>query len=312
VTDFLSFTGDLFVRILLPILIFVGIGAVVQWRVKVDLMPLSRLQIYLFVPVFLFVRVFDSTLSWGQMGTVVGSVLLIKVLLAVPLYFLLKRLQVPATTVPTVLLAATIFNAGNFGIPVAERAFGKEGGAIQALIVMISNLSLWGMGAVVVNALSGGSFKEAARSYLKLPMVYMMLSALGMKALGVRLPEFVASPLHQIADALVPVALLTLGMQLAQQGRAPRWKVLTPVILLKLVALPLVAAAVVVALGMWPHLTGQVVIVAAAGPTAVNTMLLTMEQKGDVALAAECVFWTTIFSVVTVMLILAVVMSLTG
>lgn len=307
--SFVAF-GFLFVRVVLPILLLVGLGALVQRYQPLEMATLSKLQIYLFIPAFLFVRVADSSLSLGQIAGIAGTVLLIKLALGIPLYFALVRLRVPRETVAAVLLAAVVFNAGNFGIPVAERAFGREGGAVQALVVMVSNLSLWGIGYALMASLKGGSW-QAVLGYFRLPMVYLLLPALGLRALGGRLPEPVAFALHTVADGLVPLALVTLGAQLMQQSRRPRWRILAPVLFFKLIALPAVAAAVVWRLGLWPW-PGAVLIVSAAAPTAVNTMLLTMEQKGDIELAAECVFWTTLVSAVTVTLILALVTALGG
>jgi len=53
-------------------------------------------------------------------------------------------------------------------------------------------------------------------------------------------------------------------------------------------------------------------ILTAAVPTAVNTLLLTMELKGDAVLAADCVFWTTVFSCFTITGWLVVLRMLAG
>jgi predicted permease len=81
--------------------------------------------------------------------------------------------------------------------------------------------------------------------------------------------------------------------------------------LLKLGARPALTSGVVWAFGLWPW-PGAMLIVAAAGPTAVNTLLLALEMKGDAELAADCVFWTTLLSGVTVTLVLAAVKLLGG
>jgi predicted permease len=52
-------------------------------------------------------------------------------------------------------------------------------------------------------------------------------------------------------------------------------------------------------LNLWPW-PAELLILTAAVPTAVNTLLLTMELKGDAVLAADCVFWTTVFSCATI------------
>ena len=47
----------------------------------------------------------------------------------------------------------------------------------------------------------------------------------------------------------------------------------------------------------WP---AELLILTAGVPTAVGTLLLTLELEGDADLAADCVFWTTVFSCVTI------------
>jgi predicted permease len=59
------------------------------------------------------------------------------------------------------------------------------------------------------------------------------------------------------------------------------------------------------ALDLWPW-PGAQLILAAAAPTAINTLLLTVELDGDADSAAECVFWTTVFSAITVTITLVV------
>jgi predicted permease len=53
------------------------------------------------------------------------------------------------------------------------------------------------------------------------------------------------------------------------------------------------------ALDLWPW-PAELLILTAAVPTAVNTLLLTLELDGDATLAADCVFWTTVFSCLTI------------
>jgi predicted permease len=309
--------GYIFIQVLLPILLLVGLGALVQRSHPLDIMTLSKLQIYLFVPAFLFVRVFESRLTWGQMAGVAGAVLLGKVLMALPVWALLRRMQADAGTTAVVLMSGVIFNAGNFGIPVAERAYGPAGGEVQALVVMMSNLTLWGIGYGAMAAISGSGSRAALTGYFRLPMIYVLAAAFLLRALGVRPPGAgeddnpVIYTLRLLAAGLVPLALITLGAQMAQQARWPRWRVVVPVLAIKLLLLPVAVAAAVWILGLWPW-PGAMLIVAAAGPTAVNTLLMTVEQGGDIELAADCVFWTTLLSGITVTLVLAIVQALGG
>lgn len=291
---------NILTNILLPVLLIVGLGTLVQRFHPIDNKTLSRIQIYGFVPAFQLVRVYESTLSWGDMGKIALAVLLSQFALAIPLYMVMKARRVPPETLSVVLLAAVVFNAGNFGIPVVERAFGKSGGAVQALVVMVANLSLWGIGYAVMAAVTGKG-KAAIWGYFKLPMVYCLAVALILRGIHWQMPPFLLYTLHTIADGLVPLSLFNLGTQLGtrQTNRPIRWKAIAPTALAKLILLPAATAAVTILLGLWPW-PGAALVLAASAPSAVNTLLLAHEQNGDVELAADCVFATTLLSVITV------------
>ncbi len=297
---FFAESAFILTNILLPVLLIVGLGALVQRFQPLDNKTLSRIQVYGFVPAFLLVRVYESTLSWGDMGKIALAVLLSQFALAIPLYLVMKARRVPPETLSVVLLASVVFNAGNFGIPVVERAFGKGGGAVQALVVMVANLSLWGIGYAVMAAVTGKG-KSAVWGYFKLPMVYCLAVALLLRGLHWQMPTFLLYTLHTITDGLVPLSLFNLGTQLAtrQASRAIRWRAIAPTALAKLILLPAATAAITLLLGLWPW-PGAVLILAASAPSAVNVLLLAHEQNGDTGLAADCVFATTLLSAVTV------------
>lgn len=296
----------LFGTVLVPILIIVGAGALVQRYHPLDTGTLSKMQIYLFVPVFLFYYVYTSTLGWRDVIGIAGAVMLAQWVLGLPLFWFLLKRKVRREAVAVILLSATLFNAGNFGVPVAVRAYGEAGGAVQAIVVLVANLSLWALGYGLMASMTGRGAKEAIAGYFRLPMFYLLILAFVLRGMHIPLPEPILYAAKLLAQGLVPLALLTLGAQLARQARWPRWRAVAPVLFLKLLVIPIVTAVVVYFMGLWPW-PGAMLIVASAGPSAVNTLLLAIEQDGDVELAADCVFWTTLLSSITVTLVLALV-----
>src|SRR5207253_4112747 len=58
-------------NILGPILLMVGFGALLRWRLALDLTTLGKLNIYLFTPAFIFKHVSESKLAWSDMGGIV-------------------------------------------------------------------------------------------------------------------------------------------------------------------------------------------------------------------------------------------------
>jgi predicted permease len=320
--------GVIFLNVLLPVLVMVALGAAVQRYIGLDMKTLTRLNIWLCVPAFLFVKIYESDLTWLSIGNLAAAYVLSLAALGLPLYLALRLGRARGSTVACCVLGGLVYNAGNFGIPVAELLYQKSGVLfpgmdgeaerglqVQALIVMLSNLSVWLFGYVIL-ALAKGDGMRGAMGYLKLPMLYALVLAFVLRHVRIEqfggenfLPGWIDYPLRQLALMIVPVALITLGAQLAANARWPRWRIITPMLSIKLLALPAVTGVVVYAMGLWPW-PGAQLIIAAAAPTAVNTLLLTIELDGDAELQADVVFWTTVFAGITSAVVIAVVVAL--
>jgi malate permease and related proteins len=211
------------------------------------------------------------------------------------------------------------YNSANYGIPLAELAYprqtGHDGGAVQAFVVMTQNLLVFTVGLGIAASMKSGFAWGVFARVLRLPMIPALACGLAAKWwLGQdpthQLPAILAKPAQYAAAALVPLALATLGAQLAQSPRWPQWRPVGIVLFLRLVFGPIQMAAMLYLLHRtgWPPVDlwgndgwpAQLLILTAAVPTAVNTLLMTLELDGDARLAADCVFWTTVVSVFTI------------
>ena len=315
--------------VLAPILLMIGIGALLQWKFKIDLGTLSKLNLYLLVPGFVFDKVSNSTLSWAQMGGVVTISIVQVITLGLIVFGIGKLVGAGRKTLAAVALAVMFYNSGNYGLPLAELAFpardaqhagdavAKDGGAVQAFVLMTQNILTYTLGlAIAAMAHPGGIGKSLVR-IVRLPMIPVLAAALAARWWlqgdpSRELPIVIGKTASYIADALVPLALITLGAQLASNPRWPRWKPVSLVLLLRLGFGPVQMGLLLWGFHLlgWPALdlwgtTGwpaELLILTAGVPTAVGTLLLTLELDGDADLAADCVFWTTVFSCITIVL----------
>ncbi len=293
----------IFFDILAPMLFIVGLGALVHHFRAFQLQTMVRLNLYFFVPVFLFIRILESPLSWREIGGIGITVVVPMLLVGLPLYGILRRYGARGSTIAAMMVGGLLFNAGFVGIPVAELAYGPAGGQVQALVVMFINMMIFFVGYSVVALGQGHGVWSAISGYFRMPMIYAIGAALAMREMQWTVPGWIDTALQMIAAGMVPVALVTLGAQLAVRARWPVWRIVGPVIALKLLILPAVTAVVAWLLGLWPWPAAQLIL-GAATPTAINTLLLTIELDGDADTVAECVFWTTLASALTLTLTL--------
>lgn len=301
---------QIFSGVLLPVLVIVAAGAVFRRRYPLHIESLAKLNIYLFTPCLLFDKLAASTMPWGQIGQIFLAAFGTIALLGIPLFVILRQTRTEPASRAAMLVGGLFYNAGNFGFPVAALAFGVPGKQVQALIIVTANLSVWMLGYIIV-ALAQGRGLRGAMGYLKLPMIYVLAAAFIVRDAGIPVPDWIDVPVGSIADGAIPVMLIILGAQLAARARWPQWKRIGPVMAIKLLIMPAVGGLVVWTMGLWPW-PGAGIVLALAAPTAVNTLVITLELEGDADLAAQCVFWTTVTSAVTVTLVLAVLTALGG
>jgi predicted permease len=154
-----------------------------------------------------------------------------------------------------------------------------------------------------------GSFKRAFGSFLKIPVPYVFALAIGLRGLQADLPQPVLTTVGYLGDGLIPVALITLGAQLAETRLRSHLAPISCAVALRLVLAPIVAAALVFCVSTtgllpWDSLTSKVLIVNAAIPAAVNTVIVSMEFKSHPEVAAGAILYSTLLSAVTVTVVL--------
>jgi len=307
----------IFLEVVVPGMALMALGAIVHRRKSLNLDTLVKLNLYAFVPGFLFVRVAESKFGWETVG-LTAVVMLLPMLLVGGSTFLLLRSFGLSYQRQSVNTAGTLFfNAGNFGIPVALLAFGDRGGEVQALVVVYMNTLIFFAGYILLSVGHEDGIKGAVRRYFSMPMPYAI--ALGFALRGTGWVEagppialaWIWTSVRLVSAALVPVALITLGAQMASKTPWPNWRITGPIVTVKLLVFPLATGLVAYWLGLWPWPAAGLIL-ASAAPTAVNIMLLTMEIGGDPDEITSCVFWTTVLSSATVAPILYALRLLGG
>lgn len=330
----LSLVADILLTILAPILIMIAIGALLRWRLRIDVATLGKLNIYLFVPVYVFEYVSTSRLKWNEMLGIFGITVVQIVTLGLIVWGIGRALKVSRPTLAAIALAVMFYNSGNYGLPLAQLAYPvhhqagaergeqrdpsaapdpadrKDGAAVQAFVMMAVNLLTFTIGMAIAATAHHGGLATGLKTLLRLPILPGL--ALGIAAqywikTGHALPVAISKTSRYLSDGLIPIALVTLGAQLATNPRWPRWKPVGLVLVLRLIVGPLQMAGLLwlfhktgePTLNLWPW-PAELLVLTASVPTAVNTLLLVLEIGGDAELAADCVFWTTLVSCVTI------------
>jgi predicted permease len=289
------------VNIILPIFILIGVGVLVDRFFDLDLPTLSKLNFYVFVPALILIKTLDAKLSPALFGTVaLFTALHLVIMFALGwLLFGLPRFRAQR---PVLTLATIFSNAGNYGIPLATLAFGAQGASVMAIVVMVQNLVTFTAGLWVMDA-GRSNWRSVLVGFLKVPVVWAVAVALILITLKLDLPAPIRDPMTYLSDGLIPVALITLGVQLSRSRMGAQLKRVSLVVAIRLLAAPLLALAMV---AVWSFVApgslagvGPVLIIAAGMPVAVNVYILSMEYQRDSDLASQLIFLSTLISALT-------------
>ncbi len=192
--------------ITLPIFTLVLVGFMYSRRVKPDLGGANKLVVDVALPVLIFISLsaksFDpiSTLSFTGASMVL---IFLSGLIAWPLA------KFSGTSKQAFLPCAMFTNVGPIGIPLVALAYGPEGMAPAVVLLVISNILHFTLGAGVMSG------KIDWRMVYANPLVWATVLGVASAQLRLALPAWVQTSCTMIGSVLVPMMLMSLGARLA-------------------------------------------------------------------------------------------------
>ncbi len=237
-----------------------------------------------------------------------GALAITWLLSAVVTRLLLRR---PAIDVASIAMTSTYGNTVMLGIPLCLSVFGDDAAGPIAVILSIHSALLWGSGTLQHQWLArrtttsngtllAGILGELIRNPLILAIIaggLWRLSGLGIAPVPDRI-------LALLGQAGIPTALVALGTSLAGFAIKGQGPTLVTVILLKLLLMPVIAAALSMALGLAPAAAG-VVILFAGMPSGANAYLFAAKVDRAVNSASGAVALSTLLSLATISIMVA-------
>jgi len=282
----------------------VGVAILLGWIIgRTDLLGeharpvLARLTFFVLSPFLLFV-----VLAQADVRMLFSAMLPVSAIAAVSvfaIFVLVARLvwKRPVGDIVIGTLAAGQVNSNNIGIPLSLYLLGSA--AYPAPVILMQLLVFTPISMTILEAITAGSTSlwRALGRTLRNPIVVGSVLGTIVSVSGLELPAAVLEPAQLIADACVPVLLISYGISLHGQrvlGSAGRRRDITLATFLKLVVMPLVAWAVAeFVFGMPPH-DVLVVVVLAALPTAQNVFNYSQRYGVGETISRDTVFLTTV------------------
>ncbi|WP_214467099.1 AEC family transporter [Microbacterium flavescens] len=284
--------------------VVVGVAILVGWIIgRIDLLGehgrpvLARLTFFVLSPFLLFV-----VLAQADVRTLFSALLPVSAIAAVAMiavFTLVARFVWRRSIGETVIgaLSAGQVNSNNIGIPLSLYLLGSA--AYPAPVILLQLLVFTPITMAILDAVTFGratlwrSIVRTATNPIVLGSVLGTLVAVS----GIELPPIVLEPAVLLANACVPVLLISYGMSLVgQRVLAPsgRRRDIILATALKLVAMPVVAWAFAEFVFGLSDQDVLVVVVLAALPTAQNVFNYSQRYDVGETISRDTVFLTTV------------------
>ena len=206
-----------------------------------------------------------------------------------------------------VLRFGTVFsNCGYMALPLQQAILGNDGVFYGAAFIAVFNLVNWTYGLFLMG---GKETKITAKKVFINPGVIGISIGLLLFLTPLELPTLILTPVQNLAALNTPLPMLIIGYYMAKitSFSVLKDKKLVLSIFLRLVFLPLCVFGILYACGLRGTLFTSMVI-AASAPTAANTVVFSAMFKRDSSLAVAQVAISTLFSILTMPLIVSLTM----
>ncbi len=288
---------------LLPVFLVAGVGWLVRKTLGLNPSSLGQLTFWCLSPALIFNSLRTAQLPLSTAWLVVAFTVayhVVMLLLSLPV----RRALLPGDRDGQAVASLTMMfgNCGNLGLPVLLLAFGRTGFEVGVIFLAANSVLVSTLGIAIITWEGRLAWRRMLRTVLRVPWVYAVAAAVVVRAVG-GLPAWLGNATELLAGGAIPVMVLLLGMQLADVRPRQVAKEATTLAALRLLLGTMVAWGLAAAFAVTGAVRGAL-IVEGSVPTAVNSLILSLQYKRRPDLAASVLLLSTAMSAVTLSLVL--------
>ncbi len=253
---------------------------------------------------FLFIYVLSTRCSYETFTSL--RILLVFSAAIVFIGFLVGKigaslLKLPEKRRETFVLITSFQNSVFMAIPIAFLLFKEEGVLAITIFSIGFNALYWTFGVWIIGQ-SGNTRPLGQLKNLLNPAFIALILGVILGITSMKLPEFFLDTSKLLGNATIPLAMLTVGAILASTGfrKGTNFKEISALIVCRLIIVPIIFLVILGQFKGLSPLIRSVIMLEACMPSASTSPLFTKRFGGDHDFAASGVFFTTLFSIITI------------
>lgn len=201
----------------------------------------------------------------------------------------------------TFALAVGIANYGYLPLPIVDALWGAEARGLLLTHNIGVEAAIWTGGVLVISGLSP---REGWRRLLNMPVFSLVVAlTVNLAGLGPHVPAPLASAIHLVGQAMIPLGLIMTGASiqphLGDPGKLFAPRISLGACVVRLAVLPVLFFAVA-KFGPWSLELKRLLVVQGAMPTAVISIIIARVFGGQPLTAVQIVLVTTAVSLFTI------------
>ncbi len=272
---------------------------------------LTTLLLSVTTPALIVSSVLSTTIEKDLSEIIFVFIVAIVIFMVLPILGLIivKIMKVPLHQQGLYIFMTMFSNIGFMGFPVMKSIFGNEAVFLTAIFNMLFNLLVFTVGILFMNYRSAEKISINLRQLFS-PGVVSSLVALLIYLTGFQMPDIISSTITMIGDITTPIAMMLIGSTLATIPLKEVFNELRvyPYTILKQIIIPIIAYPILNFFIKDALILG-VSLIMISMPVGNIAVLFATEYHKDVALAAKTVFMTTLLSIITIPLIVALFLT---
>ncbi|MBT3483766.1 MAG: AEC family transporter [Desulfobacula sp.] len=292
----------IFIDIVTPVFFLILLGYYVGPRLELDAKTLSRTAYFLLVPCFVFDIISRVDIDIAVAGQMILYTSLTHILVALTAFIIARLLNRSREITAAFVIIATFGNVGNLGLSIIDFRLGQAA-QTSATIYFITIVLVSFVICVGISSWTRGTGLSAVLSVFKTPALIAMVPALFFYGTNLEPPLFLSRITGLLGRAMIPVMLVTLGVQLSGLGKFNFSRDVVIASCLRLIAAPLIAFG----LSFVFSLSGMEIrsgILQAGMPVAVLGSIIAIEYNIIPKFVTTAVLFSTLFSLLTLTILL--------
>ncbi|OPJ56063.1 AEC family transporter [Alkalithermobacter paradoxus] len=243
---------------------------------------------------------------FGKSMKILGISLLVYAL-AISFSFLITKMSKIEGKEKDVFQFLLIFpNVGFMGYPVINSIYGEIGVFYTSIFNMIFDLLIWTLGVMIMSRSSESKNNLKLKKIISTPGLIAVFIGYSLFLLSISLPKPIYDTLNLLGNATTPLAMIVVGSILAGSKMDMAFKnvKLTIISFIRLIFIPICVYFLLRNVLRLEGLLLGIPVIVFSMPSAANAAIFATRYDNDHILASQGVFLTTLFSVITIPLLI--------